>query len=115
MTQLDLKRLREVAETAQKADTAKAFDLPAYPTIPWELDRFLANFQPGVCLAILDALERRWIPVSERMPTHKEAGYMGAVLALYDDGQQRIVWLNALYMTEKIKAWQTLPDPPEGK
>ena len=118
MTQLDLKKLREVAEAANKIDPRAENDTAHLMEASLATGTFLSTFNPALILQLLDLAERRWIPVSERMPTRGDGDSSGEVLALWKDdlGCSVMHYLDVeLCKYKQVSHWQTLPDPPEAK
>jgi hypothetical protein len=57
--------------------------------------------------------ERRWIPVSERMPTEEDANHEGNVLGLSNEGDVWVPHITSVQAGYGYKAWQRIT-PPEA-
>ena len=68
-----------------------------------------------MCHLALDSLHTsRWIPVSERLPTKKDADRLGRVLSYnsYMDWVDTFSW-HGVEHSDSVTHWMALPAPPE--
>ena len=61
--------------------------------------------------------ERRWIPVTERLPTREDANETGSILAINKDEKYvgRWIWDIVARWPDEFTDWMPLPQPPKGE